>query len=388
MDIERVRAALAALAALNPAPIHARLRQAIQAQITDGTMKPGVCLPSERLLQEELSLSRSTVRQAIGALIQAGLLQSVAGTGTFVMERPTALPTLGLIGLIVSGPNFHFFYPQLAASLNDHVRQSGYGLAMLLHNDRADALEQLVEEVLAQGVAALALTPPRFGDVDPVVGRLRQKRIPFIFIGRRGTNSQVDWVATDNERVGYEATRHLIDLGHRRIVHLGLLDYSTGEDRAAGYRRAMAEAGLEPHIVEIDEVPVPESPTEGAPQEHLAMPAYRIARGLWERGRREAPTAAFCFNDVTAMGVYKACRDLSLRIPEEVSLISVDNLPTIRHFEVPITTMALPGAEIGRLGADLILRRLAGDEMPPQHHLLPARLIRRLSTSAPPTGDR
>lgn len=384
MDVDRVRDALAVPGA---APIHARLRQAIHAQITDGTIKPGMCLPSERLLQEELSLSRSTVRQAIGALIQSGLLQSVAGTGTFVMERPGTPPSLGLIGLIVSGPNFHFFYPQLAASLNHGLRQSGYGLAMMLHNDRAEELEELVDEILAQGIVALALTPPRFGDVDPVVDQLRRKKIPFIFIGRRGTNSRVDWVATDNEKVGYDATRHLVDLGHRRIVHAGLLDYSTGKDRAAGYERAMSEAGLESRVVELREQRAPESSADGVPQEHLATPAYEEALHLWGEGASEPPTAAFCFNDVTAMGVYKACRDLSLRIPEQVSLIAVDNLPTIRHFEVPITTMALPGEEIGRLGADLLLRRLAGDEMPPQHHLLPARLIKRLSTAAPRSGQ-
>lgn len=376
LDIERARQVVSAP---TPAPLHMRLRQAIQTQIVDGTLRPGEALPSERVLQQELGLSRATVRQALGALIQAGLLQSVPGTSTFVSERPEP-SRRGLVGLVVGSANFHFFYPQLASALSERLRQSGYGLVMSLHNDHAEALTGVVEDLLAQGVVALALTPPRHGSAEQVAAALFQRGVPLVLVGRRG-QGPVDCVAPDNEQVGYRATRELIERGHRRIAHLGFLDYSTGADRAAGYRRAMAEAGLSPQVIELPAYPEPATPG-GTPAEHLVEPAVAAARELWS-DRLDHPTAAFCFNDIVTLGVYKALRDLGLRIPADVSLVGVDSLPTVRHFEVPLTTFALPGDEIGRQAADLLLRRLAGEAPPPRTYLLPAHLVAGGSVGPP-----
>lgn len=348
----------------------------------DETLQPGEGLPSERVIQEYLGVSRSTVRHAFSALIQAGLLQSVPGTSTFVRQRVEPVSQRGLVGMIVSSSNFHFFYPQLAHAFNERLRRAGYSMVMALHNDRADTLVKIVEELLGQGVVGLAITPPRTGSADSLVTSLYQRGIPTIYIGRRGGNSPVDCVATDNEHIGYQATRQLIDLGHHAIVHLGFLDYSTGGDRAAGYERAMREAGLEPHVVEMPQQPEPTHP-ESVLAEHLAEPAGDMARMIWSASNLPQPTAMFCFNDVIAMGVYKALRDLGLRIPHDVALVSVDNLPTISHFEVPLTTFALPGEEIGRQGADLLVHRLAGDSTPHRTHLLPALPILRQSTAPP-----
>ncbi len=382
MNIERLNQAVHAS---SPAPLHTRLRRAIHAQIIDGTLQPGENLPSERILQQELGVSRATVRQAIGALIQAGLLQSVPGKGTFVLEPQELSPNLGLIGMVVSTPGFHFFYPQLAAAFNAVIRRSDYGLTMMMHNEQASTLDEIVDELLAQNVVALAVTPPRFGDMSGIITRLRQRDIPLVFIGRRGPSPLIDSVSTDNELIGLQATRHLIELGHRHIIHLGLPGYSTGQDRAAGYTRAMAEESLQPCITNINEARA----DIGAPlntsgiEDHLAVPAYYAVKELAASGDLGRTTALFCFNDVVAMGAYKALRELSLRIPQDMSLVSVDNLITVRHFEVPLTTFTLPGQDIGREGAELLLMRLAGDTMPPQNILLTAPLIKRFS-SAPP----
>jgi GntR family transcriptional regulator, arabinose operon transcriptional repressor len=385
MDLERIKQVLHAP---TPAPLHTRLRRAIHAQIIDGTLQPGDSLPSERALQQHLNVSRATVRQAIGALIQAGLLQSVPGTGTFVLEPPEAASNFGLIGLVVSTPNFHFFYPQLAAAFNTVIRRSDYGLTMALHNERADVLAEIVEELVAQHIVALAITPPRYGDITGIINHLREQNIPLVFIGRPSPSPLIDSVAPDNTQIGYSATRHLIELGHRHILHLGLGDYVTGQDRAAGYSRAMNEAGLEPRILYIEEAP-PHATTSFAEtpsvvEDHLAAPAYDTIQRAFAAGECEQVTGIFCFNDIVAMGVYKALRELACRIPVDISLVAVDNLITVRHFEVPLTTFALPGQEIGRQGAELLLMRLNEASLPPQNLLLTAPLIKRMSTAPPP----
>lgn len=380
MDIKRIQNALTDA---KPAPLHQKLRDAIHEQITDSTLKAGDALPSERAMKEHFGVSRATVRQAVNNLIQDGFLQSVAGTGTFVLEQAHKSTSAGLIGLITSSPNFNFFYPQLTASFNEQIRASGYGLVMSLHSEHAEILDQITDELLAQNVLALAITPPRYGAIAPTLKRLQHLNIPVVLIGRNVQNN-IDVVATDNERIGYEATQHLINQGHEHIVYLGLLDYSTGTERANGYSRAMQEAGLTPQIGQINEHANPNNTTNTTlPREHLATPAQETAYQIWgQNDGLPEPTAAFCFNDIVAMGVYKTLRDLQLKIPNDVSLISVDNLLTVRHFEVPLSTFALPGEEIGIRSAEVLLNRLTGDTSPAKTILLPANYVERASIMA------
>lgn len=379
MDLERLKTDFDSSA---PAPLHAKLSEALTNQIVDGTLQPGELLPSERRLHTLLTLSRPTIRQAINRLIQQNMVQRVPGKGTFVLEPVVTKTPTGLIGLIVSRPNFYFFYPQLAAAFDDQVRAANYGMVMSLHGDRADLLAEVVEGLLlTQHIVGLAITPPRFGDATHIENRLRKAGVPFIFIGRQDGDSHIDSIAPDNQQIGYQATRQLIDLGHRHIVHLGFSDYSTGRARLQGYQLAMAEAELPHDFVEISEH-ITTSITgidDEDPSERIAAPARKAALQLLAQESR--PTAVFCFNDIVAMGVYKAARELGLRIPEDLSLISVDNLPTVTHFEVPLTTFSLPGAEIGRQGANLLLRRIAGEETRPQQYLLPAPMVQRSSTA-------
>ncbi|RME71460.1 MAG: GntR family transcriptional regulator [Chloroflexi bacterium] len=382
LDIERVKKVLDTP---TPAPLHVRLRTALQTQIMDGTLQAGEALPSERILQNQLEVSRATVRQAIQALIQMGFLQSVPGTGTFVLEQKQDGEPRGIITLITGAPTFHFFYPQLASALYTTLHNVGYTLTLDFYRDEADDLLVHVERLLSRRISGLAIVPPRYGNPQPLVNFLRSQDVPYVFLGRRATlpdkNGAVgDCVSTDNERIGYEATRHLLDLGHRHIVHLGFLDYSTGQDRAAGYIRAMQERGMTPRVVELS--PYTQALNQSMPSSTLlAEPAYRAALDVWGTTPADRPTAVFCFNDNVAMGVYKALRDAGLNIPQDVSLVSVDNLPTIQHFEVPLTTFALPGEAIGRQAGVLFVRRLSGEEFPPQTYLLPATFIQRRSTA-------
>lgn len=374
-ELMNLDALKSAIQSPHPLPLHAKLRDALLHQIEDGRLQAGELLPSERVLSDALNVSRSTVRQAVGALIQAERLQSVPGKGTFVLAK-TYINGRGQIALIVSRPNFHFFYPQLAAAFETAVRQAGYGLVMSLHNDRVETLlERLDELVQAQSLAGIALVPPRFGDLAQVVAKVKSLGVPLVFIGRTAQTHSVPSVAVDNVQIGLRATQHLIQLGHTHILHIGFTDYSTGIERADGYRQAMTEAGLS-ELIDIR--PITEPPSNDDVNIRIAQPARQLAAEILAAENR--PTAIFCFNDVTAMGVYKAARDLDIAIPDQLSLVSVDNLPTVLHFEVPLTTFALPSTELGQQAADLLLNQLRGTtESPHQQLQLPAQFMPRQS---------
>ncbi len=378
LDFERIIQDLETPAA---APLHARLRGAIQAQLMDGTLQPGEALPSERALREKLGISRATVRQAIKNLINDGYLKSVVGAGTFVLGPKQASPHNTLIGIIVPDSNYYIYYPELASSLSYGLRNAGYRVDTSIHNERQQTLSEIVAGLLAQEVAAVVIVAPTQHDDYHIIRQLQSKGVIVMLLTRYFDNfEKIDYIGADNQGIGKEATQYLIDLGHTGIVHVAASKTSTAFDRATGYVQAMQAAGLVPQIFIA-----PDEPFEFPEDLNLMPYVLKIEpTQLWGRVVQREITAVFTFNDEIAGWVQKEIRKFNLTIPHDLSLISVDNMPYAGFFDTPLTTFALPGEEMGKQTADLLLRRLAGEAFPPQYILLPARFVERLSTDAPP----
>jgi LacI family repressor for deo operon, udp, cdd, tsx, nupC, and nupG len=224
------------------------------------------------------------------------------------------------------------------------------------------------------------MVPPAGLDIDVLVRELQARGVVVVLLARyldTRLDLDLDYVSVDNQRIGYEATRHLLELGHTGIVHLPGTRTTTVRDRAVGYVRAMREVSLEPRMLA--------PPTEpGAPPGELAP--YLVDPDpalLWAQVGRRDVTAAFCFNDGIATWVQKEVRNLNLSIPRDLSIIAVDNMPYADFFDAPLTTFALPGEEVAGEAASLVLRRLNGEPLAAQHVLIPARLMVRRSTAPP-----
>lgn len=174
-----------------------------------------------------------------------------------------------------------------------------------------------------------------------------------------------DVVVNDDETGARLATEHLLDLGHTRIVHLSG-PARVGELRAAGYRRAVADRGLEPLVV-------PGSMTEES--------GYAAARRVMAHEPR--PTAVVAYNDLTAIGTLSAADDTGLRVPEDLSVIGYDNtyLAAIRH--ISLTTVDNGTFAIGVQAARWLSERIGGHTGPARTHRVPVTLRVRGTTAAP-----
>lgn len=375
LDLDRIGQEFQAPAA---APLHVRLRNALQAQILDGTLRPGEALPPERTMQDQLGISRSTVRQAFKSLVDAGLLKSVVGSGTFVLDQRRATTKRDLIGIVVPDSNFYIYYANLASALSFRLREAGYRVDMSIHDERSETLAEIVASLLSQQAAAVILVAPNQPHVDDVIRELRANGVVAMMLTRYLADyTDVDYVGADNERIGYDATRYLQQMGHTGIVYIGEASSSSANDRASGYKRAMQDAHLTPQII---------LPFERRRVQPPSLQSYTIdveEGQLWARVAQREITAAFCFNDAIASWVQKEIRNFNLVVPRDLSLIGVDNMPYADFFDAPLTTFALPGEEIGNQAAGLLLRRLGGEAFPPQRIRLPARFIQRLSVAAP-----
>jgi DNA-binding LacI/PurR family transcriptional regulator len=166
----------------------------------------------------------------------------------------------------------------------------------------------------------------------------------------------------DNLKGGYEATRHLIDLGHKRIGFIGVsLTEGLRLRRFQGYLEALNEHGLrvEDHLIVGGRKIADQMP--GYSTEEMG---YDGMIKLLQLKRR--PTAIIARNDYTAMGALNAIKRAGLRIPEDIAVVGYDDIPLASHTSPTLTTVRQPTREQGRMAAEFLLRRIEGDRDQPR----------------------
>ena len=173
--------------------------------------------------------------------------------------------------------------------------------------------------------------------------------VPTIVVGREVEGWGKQCLFIDNEQSGYDATKHLINLGHRRIAHItGIKGHQDSVRRMAGYRRALTEAGIE-----VDEGLIIEG--------HFDGNSGAIAiQNLINSGKEFS--AIFSSNDMMAYGAKLALFRLGLRVPEDVSIIGFDDQAESAFVTPPLTTVRQPARELGQAAADTLLKLIEGVE--------------------------
>jgi LacI family transcriptional regulator len=188
-----------------------------------------------------------------------------------------------------------------------------------------------------------------------------------------------DAVLVANAEGAYLATRHLIQVGHKRLaVIAGPLGLTNAAERLKGFKRALIEAHME-----IEPEFVQEARFDTASGYQAAL---RLLRML------PRPTAIFACNDLMAFGVLQAARELSLRCPEDLSIAGFDCLEFTRFTDPPLTSVYQPGYQLGATAARLLMQRVDGLRSAPKKVLLPTELKKRNSVGPPhaavPDGSR
>ncbi|MEV4471985.1 LacI family DNA-binding transcriptional regulator [Nonomuraea salmonea] len=200
---------------------------------------------------------------------------------------------------------------------------------------------------------------------------LARREIPLVLLDPADTpGGDVPSVGAGNWHGGLTATRHLLDLGHRRIAIITGPDSAlSSRARLDGYRTALDMAGL------------PVDP------ELIGRGDFLIQGGLTEALRMlrlpDRPTAVFATNDGQAIGVYHAAHQLGLRIPDDLSVIGFDDLPSVRWAIPPLTTIRQPLADMAAAATSMLLTLAQGEQLAQTRVELATELIIRASTAPP-----
>lgn len=253
------------------------------------------------------------------------------------------------------------FFPILLRSATESCNEHRYQLMLSLFSsaaDRQEMYERLVSNAYLDGVivASSALD-------DPLIPDLLRDGVPFVCIGRH-PDPRVRSVDVDNVGGARMAVDHLIRLGHRRIGALtGRLDTAHGQDRLEGYRQALTTHQIpwrEDLIVEGDF-------TEGS------------ANSAVQRLLAAEPTALFVASDTMAVGALKALRQAGLEVPQDMALVSFDDIPVASAIEPPLTTVRQPIGRLATLAVETLLDLIEHPGSGPQRIVLPTELVVRES---------
>jgi GntR family transcriptional regulator, arabinose operon transcriptional repressor len=357
---------------------YAQLMSFFRERILEGSLPAGARLPTELELAAEHQISRGTVRQAMSALVNEGLLERVRGRGTFVRPLlPISSPMLRTadrrIGLLLAHSSGSQLDLDILIGVEHAAKSRGYQVSFAYAEESLEELDRDINRLRADNIAGMIIFPVSDATYDESIWRLAADRVPFVLVDRYFPDLDSDYVVADNHGGGYRATEHLLILGHRRV---GFVYSSTGSmlttsvrDRWQGYRRALLEYGQIYDEQLVFQWPARSNTDSIDVSDHLLL-------------RENGPTAIFAVNDAIALELLQAAQRVGRRVPEDLALVGFDDLSFAAHLSPPLTTVAQPRMDLGLRAGHLLINRIEGQGNLPRHIDLPTSLIVRESCGA------
>jgi LacI family transcriptional regulator len=332
----------------------------------DVAARAGVSQPTVSLVlssNPKARVASATRERVLRAAAELGYRPNVVAR-SLVRRRSYAL------GVVVPDLGNQFF-ADVVSGAERVATDEGY--AVFLCEQRDVPLDRHLETLRARQVDGVILDAAGASALPP--GAFEGLNIVLI---DQPSSERWPGVASDAEGAGRLAAEHLLALGHRRIAFVGpSADVHGFRMRERGFFRALAAAGVALPSAWLRRVP---ATLDGGQQ---AMRALLLAHG---DGR---PTAAFCANDLLALGAHKACTQLGVSIPGAMSLVGCDDIAFARLVTPELTTVAVPSRELGARAARLLVREIEGKGGPEKRpRALPVKLVVRGTTAAPAGGAR
>jgi LacI family transcriptional regulator len=274
-----------------------------------------------------------------------------------------------MVGIIVPDIANPVFSP-IISGLESVLSARGYALIVADPQPRRSGDEDIIQRLVARRVDGLVLANVALK--DDAVGRCLSWKVPVVLVNRAEAQARVPSVVSDDVAGMRLAVAHLVELGHRSILHLaGPQTLSTGSLRRHGFVDAMKATGFATTEDDIEEA-------EAFTRDAGKAAALRLL------ARRPEATAIVAANDLLALGVYEALRDIGKRCPEDVSVIGHNDMPLIDLVDPPLSTIRISHREMGAQTGELLLDLIEGIRGDAPHVVTAPLLVARRSTQPPP----
>lgn len=306
---------------------------------------------------------RGSVRPAMAERVHGAIMDldySPNGIARSLRGRRTRT-----VGLVVPD-NANPFFAETSWAIEQACADAGFVLMLCNTGRRADREATSIASLLEKRVDGIIVAT---SDNPHALEQVVAAAVPLVVLDHDATGLAADAVLVDHRRGGELAAAHLVGLGHRRVSCITGLPALGAATRVQGFRRVLADAGLE-----LPEEAVCESDTHAAD-------GYRVTRDLLARD--PDITGLFAANDLVALGAIRASHDLGRPVPAAFSVVGYDDISLADQVLPRLTTVRQPLAEIGRRAIEVLCRRIADRGGPAERWILPVELIERESTAPP-----
>jgi len=350
-----------------------QLKQQITWLIASGRLKPGDRLPSVQVMARKLGINLHTVRSAYGKLAAEGLVDSRQGRGTHILPFDEAnlaqaagtarSHTVGVIVPSWANP----FYHTLLNGIEEIAEEDQTLLFLCNTHDDPSAAWRDFARLAAKQVDGILVAAHEFTrSLQPAARKSGPGNgLPFVSIDAPGSTGYS--VLIDLKQAGWQAARHLVEHGHRRIgLITHALDSRNVTPLAAGFGLAHEEHGLQ-----VDPALV------------VRVPGFDMASGA--EGARKLlalkapPTAVFAITDLLALGAMQTFKQVGLRIPGDIAVVGFNDIPAASLVEPALTTVAAPTVQVGREAMKILNLLIAGEHPPKRQVTLSTSLVIRES---------
>jgi LacI family transcriptional regulator len=312
-----------------------------------------------RVINKNKRVAPETRRRVEEAILELGYVPNALARG--LLKGRTY--TIGLLVSDISNP----FFTLIARGVEDIAQHNGYTVLFGNSDESAEKERQYVEVMLQNRVDGLLIAPAG-QDSHNTLKLLSAQEIPFVLVDRYVEGIAADIVEGDNIGGARLLTEHLIRRGHHRIALVnGAQEVSTARERLLGYQEALLA-----QQIELDAKLV----ISGT---FTRLSGSIAAEKLLQLPKEKRPTAIFACNNFLAIGVIEALHKAHVRVPDDIAVVSFDDIELASALDPFLTVVAQPARTFGTIAAQFLLDRLKGDMSPARKVVLPPALIVRLS---------
>lgn len=361
--------------------LYSEIYDYLTGKITSNELLPYQQLPTEIELARQFNVSRITSRRALIEMEKDGWILRSRGKGSSVKPRnpePVYIDALGgvknVVAMVIPHQDENQRLMDYVLGAADQLASRGFSLCIHTYKGKPDRERELLATLPASGVRGIIYYPVNVNAHLELLNTLHMNDYPIVTIDKYFDLS-VSHVVSDNFNGAYQVASHLIGLGHSRIAFVSrhsLESASTIKNRFCGYCEALKDNGLDidSDIVDINF------------KERFAEFAQRadFYKDMAERLLRQEVTAIQVVNDASAVHIIKACVEMGVNVPGQLSIAGFDDIEISRHLDIPLTTVAQDFRGIGRRAADIIVRCVEQGSRVQEQAVLPVELIVRSSS--------
>lgn len=324
----------------------------VKEKLRQNELKAGDKLYSEHELSRRFQMSRQTVRHGISVLERENIVERRQGSGTFIRNGTETKRERHRNVAVVTTYVDSYIFPNIIQGIENVTSKEGYNAQISFtknsHQKEAEVLKNILDKDNIDGIiietTKSALPNPNRKLYDEIIRR----KLPILFLNCYYPRLHIPHVSMNDTEVGRMAVNYLIESGHRQIAGIFKSDDYQGYLRYTGYMMGFAEHGIkvaDEHILWLD--------TED--QRHMEDNTSRILRRL------QNCTGCVCYNDELAFAIVDICIKNGIQIPEQLSIVSIDDSNLAGLCEVPLTSVGYSFMEIGRTIAENLLRMIEED---------------------------